>query len=279
MLDINTQLYVHFDNDSVFEDYSREAQDFSRDPFTIEMVAADDKLYIGYRKPINAIYLQITTANVNANALTLKYYNGSAFAAATKLDETNGLTRSGFISWNRNLTDEAATTINSIEAFWYEITVSADHSSTIIRGINTVFADDNDLKTVVPSINSSKFYVASETSHILAHVAARDDIIQYLRRSGNYKVEQDTGGLKDINIFDILQINQMREAAKWKALSVIFGDRSDEPEDSFDIKSRQYEGRYKAARDVMYLNLDDNDDGEEGIDEQLGANDVIVVRR
>ena len=280
MLDINTQLFVFFEDDTTFINHSVAAQDYSRDDFTIEMVSADDKKYIGYRKPINSVYYQITTPNTAANTLSWKYFNGTSFVTVgTFLDETKGFTRSGFVSWNRNLTSEAVTTIDGQEAFWYEITTNTNHTSTVFRGINTVFSDDNDLKTIIPSINSSKFYVGSEISHILAHVAARDDIIQYLRRAGRFKVDPDSGDFEDINVFDLLRINQMREASMWKALSIIFDDKSVETDDSFEMKARKYEGRYKKCRDVMYLNIDTNDDGLENTDEQLATHDVIVVRR
>lgn len=282
-----TRLFVFHDDNSSFSDFSNEAQDYSRDNFSLELVNAEDYLYIGYNKPINAVYLELETANTNANTLDIEYFEDDGGGSPdfvdipSFLDETKGFTRNGFITWERNLTDEAKTTINSQEAFWYRIRPSADFSAgTSVRGLNIVFADDQDLKTVVPNIlSSNKFLATGQTSHILAHVAARDAIVQDLRNNGKFKVDLNTGRLKDFNEFDLLKISQFREAAKFKALVVIFEDLSDATNDFYSNRAVKFEREYNKSMEMVFANIDLDNDGLQDSFEELAPNNPMVVRR
>ncbi len=280
MLDLKTRLYLFHDNNTVFSDHSNAAQDYSRDSFAIELSSTEDYLYIGYRKPINSIYVEMSTANTTANSFTFEYYNGTAWAAITPFsDETKGFTRSGFLVWERNLTDDTATTVDSQEAFWYRLRPSVDHSvGTIIQGLNIVFSDDNDLQTEVANI--SAYLASGTTSHILSHVAARDKINQDLRNSGKVKLNTSTGRFKDINVFDVLNIEQLRELSKWKTLATIFDDVSDRPDDKYDQRSRKYNNRYKSGfNKLQFLGLDDDDDGVADRTEELASCTARILRR
>jgi hypothetical protein len=286
MLDLENRLFIFHDDDSSFSDHSIAAQDYSRDEFAVELDKDDDYLYIGHTKPINSVYIEMSTANTNANTFTFQYYKGNAdtpaWAAVPKFaDESKGMTRNGFLSWERNLTDEGVVTINSQEAYWYRLRPSATHASgTEIQGINSVFSDDNDLKTLVPSIAGSDYYATGASSHILAHVAARDFIIQNLRNDGKLKVDVSTGRISDINIFDVLKIEQLNQASKLKALEIIFDDLSDREDDKWHQKARQFGSMYNFAYGkLQFLNLDTDNDGVSDRHEEMRSASMILVRR
>jgi hypothetical protein len=280
MLDIETRLFVFHDDDGTFIDFSNDAQDYGRDKFAVEMIAAEDNLYIGFRKPVNSLYVEMNTPNTEANTLSIKYFKDTAFSSLSPVsDETKGLTRSGFILWGRNLVDEVKTTVNGQEAFWYQIKVSADHSATTkIQAINSVFSDDNDLRSEIANIDS--YRVSTASSHILSHVSARDAIMQDLRNSGRIKLNVNTGRFKDLNIFDVLNIEQLREASKWKTLSIIFDDVSDKIDDKYDQRARKYNTRYKAVmNNLQFLGLDVDDDGKADISEEQASITALILRR
>lgn len=284
---LETRLFIHHDDNSSFNDISNEAQDYARDTTAIVLHNSEDYLYIGFRKPINAIYFEMATANTNANSFAFQYYTGSASVPAwTSItanqhnDESKGWTRSGFLNWERNLIDEGSVEINSQTAFWYRLRPSAEHSAgTILRGINIVFSDDQDLRTAVPSITNSKFLAAGETSHILSHVGARDEMIQEMRNSGKFKINFNTGEFKDFNAFDLLQIGQLREASKWKTLSTIFNDLVDSIDDPFLERAMGYDKKYNAAMATYFLNIDIDDDGVEDVFEELVSDTPSITRR
>ena len=278
MLRIKNKLTVLHDDNGTFTDYSNEALDFDRDDFTIAMDSATGRVLVGFTKPINVFFVEFTTANTNAGSLTGKYYNGTAFTELSGyIDETDSFTRSAFVRWDRNQTDEEKTTIDSKERFWYEFTTDATHSATVFAGLNIVFADDQDLKRECFEV--SEFKPTGEDSHILTHVAARDHIIQFLRNSGHFKASNETGRLKDITAFDILDVGQVKLAATYLALSKIYLNLSDEDEDQFIQKHRLYNKLYDSAIRTFYLDLDADDDGIHDTEERLASNTTRLKRR
>ena len=278
MLRIKNKLTVFDDNNSTFTDYSREALDFDRDTFTITLSSTTSYLYVGFYKPINTFYLELGTANTNAGILAGQYYNGTTWASMTGLfDETNSLTRSGFVQWDRNLLNEALVTIDSTELYWYRFRPSVTHSATVVNGLNIVFSDDNDLKKEYFEISES--LPSGANSFILTHVAVRDEIIQYLRNSGHFKQSLATGLNKDITIFDILEVGQLKLAASYLALSKIFLARQDDVDDVDLQRSRHFRSMYSTAIKTFYLDLDQNDDGIKDVSEQLASATGRLLRR
>lgn len=278
MLRTKNKLEVYHDDNSVFADYSAEALDFDRDTFTMSLDQSNDYLYVGFYKPINTFYVEIGTANTNAGSFAGEFYNGTSWTALSGLhDETKSFIRSGFISWDSNQTDEASVAVNSTTKYWYRFRPSVTHSSTVVNGLNIVFADDQDLKREY--FESSDYLPSGESSHILTHVSARDEIIQYIRNSGHYKNNINSGNLKDITAFDLLDIAQIKLAATYLALSKIFQSIQDSSDDVFLEKSRHFRGLYSSAIKTFYLDIDYDDDGIKDNEERLASFTAKVIRR
>ena len=278
MIKINEKLSVLYNDNSVFTDISSPMAGFDRGTATITFVAADDKLYVGFYKPISLFYIDMNTANTNNVTTSVKYYNGNSYLPVEGFhDDSDGLTRSGFIRWDRNQTDEKKITVNSIEKFWYEITLSADTTEMVINGINIVFSDDQDLKREFFDIE--KYKSPSEASFILSHAAARDEIIQELRADGRYKEDFATGKLKDITSFDLLEISQVKLASTYLTMSKIMFQASDESDDVYIQKSDRYRSLYNKAMKTFYLSVDVDDDGKVDQFEELASNTASLIRR
>ena len=265
MIDSRTKLTVFHDDNSVFADYSREAADYLRDSFSTTLVAAEDYLYVGYRKPVNSFYVELETANTNSNTFTLEVYDGTTWTAVDLHDETNGFTRSGFMAWDKS--SMSNTTVNSSDKYWVRLRPSADHTATTFRGINLVFSDDAMMKSEFFEIDNSNLLPSGESSHITTHVSARNMIIQSLRNLGYIK-ENSTTGEQNVDQWDLHDIYEVRQAAMFLALSKIFFNLSDSVDDNWWQKYREYNDKYEESMRLARLSMDLDDDGVEDDEEK-----------
>jgi len=257
MIDARTKLTVLHDDNAVFTDNSNKAADYTRDSFTHDLIAAEDYIYIGYTKPFNASYIELETPNVNTNTLVAEIWDGSSWASVELTDGSQGFTRSGYIEWSK--ADMKSTTINSLARFYIRLKPSADHSSTVYRGINLVFSEDAAMKAEFFEITNSNILPSGESSHITTHVAARNQIMQLFRK--RYKKDNATTGEAMLNQWDLHDIYEVREAATFLALSKIFFNLSDSVDDNWWQKYREYNDKFEEMFSQAYESLDLDDDG------------------
>jgi len=279
MIDPRTVLTVKHDDDSSFADYSEKAKDYLRDTFTIELIAAEDYLYLGYTKPFGSAYVELETPNVNANSLTAEYWDGATWQSMDLTDETEGFTRSGYLMWDKEqMVDGETVAVDSDDKYWFRIRPDADQSSTVFRGINLVFADDATLKQEFFEIDNTNMLPPGESSHISVHVASRNYIIQKLRNLGYIK-DDSTSGDMIINQWDLMDMFEIRQAAVYLALSKIFFNLSDDPEDHWWAKYRDYQDKFESVKWPAQLTVDIDNDGETDPDEQAAPIKVVRWRR
>jgi hypothetical protein len=277
MLRVKNKLTILHDDNAVFSEYSNDLLDYDRDSVSVTIDANDDYIYIGYYKPIHNIYVEMATGNTNGGSLSTQYHNGTSWVSVSgHMDETKAFTRSGFIVWDANQEDEAEVEVNSNIQFWYRLRPSITTSAVSIQGLNIVFADDQDLKREYYEI--SQFLPDSVSSHILTHVASRDELIQELRNGGQYK-QQDDGRVKDIDAFDLLTLGQINQAATYLALSRIFSNVEDDVDGLYMTKSKHYRSLYNTAMNTFYLDLDKDDDGKLDYSEELASSTTRLLRR
>ncbi len=260
MIDTRLRLSVFHDDNGVFANKSDEALDFSRDTFSITLVAAEDYLYIGFYKPIGAVYCEIATVNTNANTFAMQYYDGTTWSSLEGTrDLTKGFTRSGWIAWTRP-TDWTETAVNSSTMYWVRLRPSVTHSATTVAGINLILADDYDLQTEFPNVIDTGFIPTGEVSHIRTHTAVRNQLIQDLRNRGYLKLDA-AGDWQSITPWDLLDIEEVKQAATYLALSKIFFNYSDDETDHWRSKSKYFEAKYKSNLELIKLTVDSDDDG------------------
>ena len=273
------KLTILLDDNGTFSDLTESLKTYSRDSETVAIVALEDALYIKLHKPIGAVYVEMATVNLNSGTITGQYYNGTVFTDLEGFyDETKHFTRSGFIRWNLYQVDQAETTVNNEGGYWYKFTFSTDLSvTTTIQGMNIVFSDDIDLKDEYFEI--ADLLPSGASSFILKHQAARDEIMQKIRNDGRWKIDLSTGTRNDLNQWDILNFDQIRQASKYLTLSKIFMNISNEVGDTHDLRSSKYHGLYLEAINTFYLDIDEDDDGARDIHEELMGNDSVLVRR
>lgn len=274
MLDPLSKLTVIHDDDSSLVDYSDSAADYIRDEFSLALDATDDYLYVGFGKPFGATFVAFKTANMNAGTLNAEYYNGSSWASLELNDETKGFTRSGFLFWDSSNMKE--TSVNGKTKYYIRLRPSLTHSATEYKGINILFADDNALKQEFSEIDDESLLPAGEDSHLNRHVGARNMILQMLRNKGILKQASGSSSLKDLTAFDILKLEQVRQAAVMLTLSNIFFMLSDSREDTWWAKYEEYQDKFEESFQLLLLALDTNDDGKEDVQE---TNEPFKVQR
>ena len=254
---MSRDLYVISDDVNV----SLDAKNYLGDDFTTAFNPAF--LYLGLHKPFSDLYFELKTAATVGN-FSFEYWNGSSFVDLNADDHTKNLTRSGFINWKRDKTNWAKSTIEGLELFW--VRVSCDVASTVeFTGINIVFADDNDLKAINRKID--RLLAQGDSSFISYHVAARDEIIQMLRNSGETVKALTENSNQNLNQWDLLDISELRNAAKYLALHFIYMDASDSSEDKFYQRARDFKSSFAAAYDLYYQSIDSNNDGKVDLNE------------
>lgn len=267
MIDSNNKLYIFHDDNASFIDHSDNAADYIRDEFSIELIAAEDYFYAGFDRPFSAMYFEIVTANINSGSFSAEYWDGDSWEPVSISDESKNWTRSGYVFWSKP-SDWAANTVNSQEAYWIRFRPDVDHSATSLRGANLVFSDDNSLRAEFAEILNSNILPAGENSHIMHHVAARNAIVQRLRNLDYIKVDANSNRV-NLSQWDLHDIFEIKEAATHLALAKIFFNLSDNDEDLWWRKYREYQDKYEEAFRLARLSIDKNNDGKSDSTETL----------
>lgn len=278
----SNRLKIFFDNNGTFADYTKEMENFiTSDTFTMSNDGANDYLYIGkLDKPIHNAYFYVSTINVDAGSLNGEYYNGSSWATLPGFnDGTDNFTESGFIDWNVNIDDEEKVTINSTEGYWYRFRPTLSMSCTF-KGISMLFSTDTDLSEEFYAINDYKQKTidgTSESDFIRLHQSARNEIVQRLNNSGFSKKNSD-GNRERLDYWDVLDRFEVRQASKYLALSKLFFELSDDVDDKFYQKARDYKTDYNRAIDSFKLSIDMDDDGKVDDHERQRVNHIRIRR-
>ena len=280
-------------------DLTEQAFDFSRDSFTIAAFITTDFIYLGRDKPFHAVFVDMgATVNAVTSAMTIEYGDDEDTPTSfTALDVTvqdttqtgRAFARSGFIKWvipvdgnNNGLWKK--TTINSVEKFWARISISVNLTASIIfNGINILFADDNDLKKedfgILNYLPEDETKTAA-TSHILSHMAARDWILQKMRNDGKGVNNADrTGTVKFLDGWDLLDIQEIRQAAIFKALEKIYHQQSTNPDDIWKVQEKEAQEDATAQFNLWFFSLDADDDGIPDSNEISADDSGIMSRR
>lgn len=266
MIDKRIKLEVLHDDNGVFVDHSNSAADYLRDTFSVSMVAAEDYLYVGFYKPVSSVFAQMNTPNTTGSVVTVEAWDGAAWAEVDSQDESLGFSRSGFISWDRS--DLTSSAVNGSTQYWVRMKVDIDTDALVFAGLNLILSDDQMLTREFPSILDPRLLTNGQTSHIIPHVASRNEIVQTLRNEGYIKYDSNSER-ESITQWDLLDIFEIREAATYKALSKIFFVLSDDVEDQWWSRHLHFEKLYLKAFAAGKLSIDTNDNGEDESSEKL----------
>lgn len=233
-----------------------------------------DFFYVGYYKPINCLYFELDSHST-MNNLVIEYWDGSGWTTLEKEDNTFGLKKSGFVKWERNIEDQTESMIFSSTQYWYRFSVvTNDILNLNVHGINMVFSDDNDLVESYPDI--MEYLPEGKSSFIAYHQSARNFILTYLRNKG--KTIKARNAYKMIDQFDLHDHEEVRQASKYKALAMIFYNESDNVEDKWYQKAKDFDQLYGNSIDLNFLSIDEDDDGKVESSEKQSVQYIMVQR-
>lgn len=237
-----------------------------------------DYLYIGYRKELNQLYIELDQLNTNTSELTIEKWNG-AWTEVEAWDETDGLSQSGFL-FLEDFADEVVTTYEGVEQFWIRVSLDVTSTELILRLVNLLFNNLEDLLNDEPDIK--EFYPATLDSHVFSMVASREYILRKINNSGQYKYKESTKEISQINQFDLFDINEVREASAYYTLHKIFSNVVNDPDDKWSDKADAYMEKFKASWKVFQgsmLSLDKDDSGEQSEAEKSASIQTTKLRR
>jgi hypothetical protein len=230
-------------------------------------------IYVGYKKLLNQIFIEMAIANTVNNTMTVEQYNGSSWVELKKIDETNGLKKSGFIYFDEDTNNSQKTTIDGVEAVWYRIKFSVNHLNTSrIRGINLVFNNEHDMKKYEPSL--SNYYPKNFNSHINSILAAREHILSMINNSEKktyyYPDLYSNTNAVDASLFsqfDLFDLTEVKEMSSLLSCHFWYLNRSDaNGGDRYSEMAEHYYNRFLERFKMwsgLRLSLDRNGDGKE----------------
>jgi hypothetical protein len=171
-----------------------------------------DSFYIGFFGKFASRYFSFTIPNTNAATLSVEFWDGTAWAPVLDIvDQTNGFTQSGFVSWINEETwkksEQAPITSASgtdSELYWIRIKTDTNFSAgTELQSVLNLFSDDELVRPLYPEIiTDSRFLPPGRTDFLEQHQQAKARVIRRLNQKGILKDESQ-----------IIDINQVSEAA------------------------------------------------------------------
>ena len=146
------------------------------------VVGAADFFYLGFQRPFTTRHFSFSNVNSNALTLSVSTWDGTAFQAVEDfVDQTLGLTKSGFISWkNRGDWQKGPRTPLTIpELYWARVGFSASASvATALQSVLNLFSDDDLLRAYYPElVSDSRYLPPSRTDFLEQHEAAKNLIV------------------------------------------------------------------------------------------------------
>lgn len=173
------------------------------------VLLTSDFFHVGFKGKFGARFFDMGTANTNAATLTLEYFDGTTFQPLIDvIDQTNGFTKSGFISW-LNVEDwqkNEQIPITSpdgddIELFYIRISTDTNFSAgTTLNAVINLFSDDEAIKPLYPElISDTRFLPPNRTDFLDQHLEAKNRVVRRLNQKGIIKDESQIINVNDVS--------------------------------------------------------------------------------
>ena len=287
MFNLDTALNVEFTNNlrDVVIDGTIPMASFS-DGRTVEATEATINIFtIKFTKAFNAIFFYLPMPSVNVETIaeiTYKKPNGDDIPLTDFVDGTQGLTQSGYMYWK----PEKDQYDNFLAGQEYTLSIRYNTGFDIVfGGINLLFCDKFDLLREYPDLDSllgisDEKVISTQLIRIMESTML--EIEKKVQNSPFWKEDrQYFFTAKELDRWDLLQINEINQAAIFWTLAKIFYFLSDTPGDIYSVKSADYRARGEEAFASVNLSLDFNDNGSLDVfeGEREAANVEITFER
>ena len=254
MIDIKEKLTVIFEDAGTLTNISSSVAQFKDEITTQIDVITDNFLYIGFYKPIKNFYIHFDTPTTDNINVFLQVFDGESWIDVVDfIDETNNFTKSGFISCLEN-SRPAEVDGNSLYFFRFRFDgIAADLK---LGAVSMLLCSINDISAVYPPVIQQDFRLGKQSLHVALELS-KNNIIQYLRNKGI-----NTNDNKRLTVFDLLDVQEVRQAAAYKTISQILLSVFNSPEDKFYILSEKFKEKAEELLKTYMLSIDYNQTGE-----------------
>lgn len=137
---------------------------------------------------------------------------------------------------------------------------------------DALFSDDAGLKTHRSDI--LEWLPDGRNSFLHVHRRAQDSILEYLDRAGHTDINGDK-----LTLDAFVNLDEFKEWSKFLALRIIHDELSNDPDDDFFAKARDFEHSEEVKRNRAILRMDVDKDGKADVGEGIGILGGSVSRR
>lgn len=256
---------IFYSDNGALTDWSISVGSYKTGAVTVNFNPAEDYIYIGNIAPFNHFYLKMgSTINADVATISIEYWDGDTWHEVIEtIDETEGLAKSGFISWvpdkdsvwhrsNTNQNGQVITGLTSIkiyDLFWARIKISGAVDSGIeLKWLGQKFSDDNDLGSEYPDLVRSATKVAFEagkTDYEEQAVRAAEVIVSDLIKEN---IIWSKNQILDKDAFKLCSVNKIAE--------IIYNAFGDDYLDQKTQARQEYQSRFKKVIFAVDLNED-----------------------
>lgn len=253
-------------------DSTLKMSNFVTDGIAFSTFTTDKFIKIGFKKPLKVFHVELLNENTVENKLIFKYSNGSIEKVLSVFDYTEGFKKSGAIEWVQP-DDEKESVYLGQRMYWYTLSLEQDYILPLtFIGFGMVFSSDSDLLEDRPTIMS---HLGELKSFIGFHQSSRNDIVQQFNSNLNFKYN---GEFSRIEPFDLLEISEVKDAAKYLTLQKIFDWLSDNVDDKYSQLASQYETKFGRSFNSAFITIDKNDNGKADNNEKITVDYTRIVR-
>ena len=293
-----TNLVFTADSGSTMGTVTNGMADFINTSFTdhrIEMANfADNRVYVStddnsieikFTKALNCVFVHLTTPSSQIHQIvdmTAKKPDGTDIPFTNFVDGTRGFSQSGYLYWE----PEKDKYDNFQMGQQYTYTFRTDSAiNATFGGINLVFCDKFDLLREYPDLDgllgiTDERIITPQLIRIME--SAMLEIEKKVQNSPFWKEDrQYFFTAKELDRWDLLQINEVNQAAVYWTLAKILYFLSDTPGDVYSLKAADYRAQGETAFESVSLSLDFNDNGSLDVfeGEREAANVEITFER
>ena len=287
MFNLDSALKVRFTNNTGNPsiDGTTAMASFSDNRVVTATEATINIIEIKYTKPLNTLFFYLPQPSTNVEtfaSMTFKGPTGEDIPFTDFVDGTQGLTQSGFMTWKPQR--DKYDTFQMGQEFTITLTYHTGFD-IVFGGLNVLFCDKFDLLREYPDLDnllgiSDERIINTQLIRIMESTML--EIEKKVQNSPFWKEDrQYFFTAKELDRWDLLQINQINQAAIFWTLGKIFYFLSDSPGDIYSLKSNDYKTRAESAFESVNLSLDFNDNGSLDVfqGEREAANIEITFER
>lgn len=248
---------------------SQKTNSLADDPVLLPLLTTSS-FYLGFKKRFTTRHFDFLVPNTTPTSISVEFWDGLAWVTVLDvIDQTNGFTQSGFLSWinDAGWKKQTIAPIDDRELYYVRLKVSVDiDAGTSLQSVLNLFCDEDLLRDHYPElVSDSRYLPPGRTSLVGQLKAGKDKVVTRL--------------LQDHIITDesqIIDINPMALAAVHATAEVILTPIARDSEGDLQIMVNARDAKNDELNRIKFP-FDVDDSGVIEKDEELIGN-VFIAR-